>query len=530
MIGRRGRFLSVLLLILVAAACSPAPPQGVVLNRGNGSEPKSLDPDYIDSSAEGNIEGDLFAGLTTEDAAGRPIPGAAADWTVSPDGLTWTFRLRRETWSDGVEVTAGDFVFAWRRLLDPATASPYAYMLWVVKNAKAVSAGKLPPSALGVRAVDGATLEVTLSHPAPYLPALLDHHTAYPLPQHTIAKYGSAWARPEHFTGNGAYVVKEWVPDDHITLVKNRRFYDAKHVRIDVVNYYPTVNSSAALNRIRAGELDTQSPLPAQEIGWLRAHMPKALQIAPYLGIAYVSINVKKEPFDDRHVREALSLAYDREALAGKILKLGERPAYSIVPPGIADYPDGAKLSFEALPHAARVAKARALMREAGYGPAHPLKASYATTTDPDNLRIAAAVQAMMRAIDVEITIAASDLPAHLQKMRSHDFELAGSSWIADYEDATNFLELLRSDSGKNYGSYANPRYDALLSEAEGEPDATRRGALLVRAEQVALDDYAWIPVRYMVTRDLVQPYVKGWIPNRLDVNRTRWLSIDREK
>lgn len=512
----------------LALACSPRAPTGVTLNRGNGAEPKSLNPHYIDSTAEGNIAGDLFLGLTTEDARGRPIPGAATRWNVSQDGLTWTFHLRRALWSDGVPVTAADFVFAWRRLMDPKTASPYAYMLWVVKNGEAISAGKLPPRALGVRAAGPHTLVVRLAHPAPYLPELMDHYTAYPLPKHAVEKYGSAWSKPAHFVCNGAYIVKEWIPNDHITLVKNPRFYDAKHVHIDVVNYYPTVNSAAALYRMRAGELDTQTPLPAQEIGWLRAHMPKALRIAPYLGIAYVSINLHRKPFDDIRVREALNLAYNREAVANKIMRLGEEPAYSIVPPGVANYPGKAKLAFETMATPTRIAKARALMRAAGYGPHHPLRTTYATTTNPDALRIAAAVQAMMGAIYVHLTIVANELQVHIQKMQTHDFDLAGNSWIADYDDATNFLDLLRSDSGKNYGGYDNPAYDALLARAAQTRDAAARGKLLEQAEQMALNDYAWVPTRFLVTRDLVQPYVKGWIANVRDVNRTRWLWIDK--
>jgi len=181
---------------------------------------------------------------------------------VSADGRTWTFHLRRHLWSDGTPVTAEDFVFAWRRLLDPKTGAYYAYNLWVIKNAHAISAGKLPPASLGVTAPDDATLVVQLEHPASYLPELLTHETAYPLPRKTVLALGNAWSKPGNYVGNGAYVPKAWIANDHITLVRNPRFYDAAHVRIDVVNYFPTQDTQAGLRRFRAGDLDTQTPFP----------------------------------------------------------------------------------------------------------------------------------------------------------------------------------------------------------------------------------------------------------------------------
>ena len=531
-LGQRGiRYLFATMAIWGAiAACSPPAQHGTVLNRGNEGEPKSLDPQFIDGTWEANIVGDMLVGLTTEDAAARPIPGAATDWSVSPDGKTWTFHIRKHLWSDGTPVTAGDFVFAWRRLLNPKSAVPYAYNMWVIKNAEAISAGRLPVTALGAKATDDRTLVVTLEHPAPYLPELLDHHTAYPLPRHAVEKFGNAWARPEHYVANGPYIVREWVPNDHITLVKNPRFYDAKHVRIDIVNFYPTSDAAAAVNRLRAGELDTQTPLPAQQIVWLRAHMPAALQMAPYLGVSYISINFRRKPLADIRIREALNLAYNRDAIVDKIMRLGEAPAYGLIPPGVAGYPARAAMAFRTEPYHERVKRAQALMKAAGFGPNHHLQLRYDISTDPDGKRAAAAMQAMMHAIYIDLEIVPSEIQVHFQKMAQHDFDLAAGSWIADFSDATNFLDLLRSNSGKNYGSYRNLAYDALLNRAQTEADPTTRGELLRSAEQTALNDYAWIPVRFLVTHDLVQPYVKGWVANSKDVNRTRWLWIDAKR
>lgn len=526
----RGRTVLALGFALVAAACSPtASPSGMTLNRGNGGEPKSLDPDFTDLQLEANIIGDLMLGLITEDRAGNPIPGAAARWETSADGKTWTFHLRNHLWSDGVPVTSRDFAFAWRRILDPKTAAHYAYNLWLIRNAQAISDGHLPPGALGVETPDDNTLVVHLKHPAPYLPQLLMHETLYPLPQHTVEKYGGHWSDAEHYVSNGPYMLKEWQPSDHITLVKNPHFYDAANVRIDTVNYFPTTDSDAGLRRMRGGQLDTLNSLPALEIGWLRAHMADAVHTDPYLGAWYLLANFAHPPLQDTRIRHAICLAIDREAIVDKVYRLGERPAYGIVPKGIADYPWSPALGFATMPYAARLRQAQALMAAAGYGPQHRLRLSYETSTDPDAKRSAAAFQSMLEAIYIDIEIEQASLPIHFVNLQQHNFDLASASWIADFNDATNFLDLLRWDDGKNnnYGGYHNPAYDALLDKAEQQVDATKRGAMLRQAEQAAMNDYAWIPVRFLVTRNLVQPYVKGWISNVRDFNRTRWLWIE---
>ena len=486
-----------------------------------------LDPHFIDGLNESSVEGDLLIGLLTMDAAAAPMPGAATSWSVAPDGKTWTFHLRDHFWSDGRNVTAQDFVFAWQRLLDPKTGAAYAYNLWVVKNAHAISEGKLPPSALGVRATDDRTLVVELEHPAAYLPELLTHDTAYPLPRHVLLAKGNAWSMPQNFVGNGPYVPTQWVANDHITLVKNPKFYDAVHVRIDVVNYFPTSDSNAALRRFRAGELDTQTPIPLTQIDWLRTHMPAALHTKPFLGLSYISINMRRAPLNDVRVRRALNLALDREILTAKVLRLGEPPAYSIVPPNVANYPPGAALDFRAMPTPQRMAKARWLMRQLGYGPANHLRLVFETFDEPNNKRVAAVAQAMLREIWVDLDIVAVDGAVHGRNMQQGNYDLGAASWFADFNDASNFLDLLRKDSGNNYGKYDNPAFDAALDAAQREPDAKKRGVLLQKAEKIALADYVRIPTRFRTTQDLVQPIVKGWVDNPRDQNRTRWLWIE---
>jgi oligopeptide transport system substrate-binding protein len=522
------RLVGAALLALAAAVICAAPASALsVLNRGNGAEPKSLDPHFIDGIAEVNIDGDILMGLTTFDAAGHTIPGAATSWQTSPDGKIWTFHLRRHQWSDGTPVTAQDFVFAWQRLLEPKTGAFYAYNLWVIRNAHAISEGKLPPSALGVKALDDATLEVTLEHAAPYLPELLTHNTAFPLPRGVVLAKGNQWSRPGNFVGNGAYVPKEWIPNDHITLVRNPHFYDAAHVRIDVVNYYPTQDTQAGLRRFRAGELDTQTPIPLSEIDWIRTNLKNALHSTQFIGMSYVAMNEKRPPLNDARLREAMNLAYNREVVAEKVLRFGDKPAYALVPPNVANFPGGAELDFVRMPYPDRIRKAQALMAELGYGPSKHFHTTYETPGEPDNRRIAAVFQAMMKQIYIDVDIVVVDEAIHFRTLQQGQFDTGTASWFADFNDASNFLDLLRHDGGNNLGRYDNPKFDATLDAAQEEPDATKRGQILLEAEKIALKDYPWIPTRWRMTQDLVQPYVKGWVENDRQYNLTRWLWLD---
>jgi oligopeptide transport system substrate-binding protein len=497
------------------------------LVRGNGAEIKSLDPHYIDGTWEANVVGDLLVGLTTDAPDGKPMPGAATHWETSPDGKTWTFHLRDHVWSDGQPVTAEDFVFAWRRILEPARGAPYAYYLWLIKNAQAISAGKLPTTALGIAAKDDKTLVVTLEHPAPYMLEYLLHQAVFPVPRHVVLAKGDAWAKPENYVANGAYLPKEWVPNDHITLVKNSRFYDAQNVHLQTIIYKPTSDTLAALKAIRSGELDTQSLVPTAEIAWMRAHIKPALQLNTYLGVNYLTPNLLRKPFQDKRLREVIALAYDRETMTGKILQLGDVPAYRFVPPHVAGYPDGAHVWFQNMPYAKRLALARSLMIQMGYGPNNHFHTTYDTTTSPDSRRSGAVLQAMLRQVWFDIDLVTTDTQIFYKKLQQGDFNLATGAWIGDFNDASTFLELLQSTGGNNYGKYNSPRFDALLAQAQQTVDAKARGALLREADQTAIDDDAVIPTRFLVTQDIVEPYVKGWIPNVRDFNRSRWLSID---
>ncbi len=501
-----------------------------VYRRGNVAEPRTLDPLLSDGVQEFEIIGDLMVGLMAHDPDGRPVPGMATHWDSSADGLTWTFHLREAQWSDGHPVTAEDFVFAWRRILDPEVASSYSYFLYLVKNAEGVNSRKLPPDALGVRAVDSRTFEIHLIHPAPYLLEMLTHTATMALPKHVVEVKGRDWARRENFVGNGPFVLKEWIPNEYVLVEKNPRFYDAANVALQQVYFYPTADYGVALQRFRAGELDFQDRFPEQQISWIRKNLPRTIDPVPQLITEIIAFNLKRKPFDDIRVREAINLAINREAITGRILRAGHVPAYGLIPPGTDNYPRGPTLGFEAMPYSQRLERARRLMQAAGFGPNRRLETSYMIrATVPGIYRsVAAATQQMLAQIYVDIAILPNDMQVFYPAIQAHDFDIAESGWQADFNDASTFLDLYRTGSGNNWGEYSNPAFDAMMDAAQRDLNLESRGRKLAAAEAIMLKDFAAAPLFYWVNLNLTWPYVKGFKANPMDYHRSRWITIDQ--
>ena len=514
---------------LKGGAASHARPEPGTFYFGNAAEPFTLDPTLSDSSWEFYIIGDLMMGLTTEDVMARPVPGMAERWETSPDGLTWTFHLRDTHWSDGVSLTADDFLFAWRRLLDPKIAASYAYFPYIIRNAEKINAGHLPGTALGVTTQGPRTLVVQLEHPAPYLPEMLMHNSMMPVPRHVVEKHGRDWARPGTYVCNGAFMPTEWIPNDHVAAVKNPRFFDADNVKLKKIIWYPVDDYSAGLKRLRAGELDATDRLENNEFGWIKKHMPELIDPVPQLIIDMIQVNLTKKPFDDIRVRRAINLAINREAITGKIIPVGYLPAYNLVPPDTANFPGGNALDFKSLPYPQRYAQAQALMREAGFGPDNRLKATYLmrSTAAGYQRSVSAAVQQMFALIYLDISIIPTDAQVFYKQIQEHDFEIAVPGWQADFDDASNFLDIFRTNSGNNWGVYANPVFDRALDAASEETSLDARGAKLKAAEAILLKDQAFMPLFFWVNGNLVRPYVKGFKANAMDVHKSRWISID---
>lgn len=507
---------------LVSAALAES-----VVHRGNRGEPDTLDPHKTANGWEASIATEIFMGLTAAGPRGQVLPGIAESWVISEDGRTYRWTLREGlVWSDGEALTAADVVYSYRRLLDPVTASPFASLLYPIKNAEAVNTSQIRPAALGVSARDDLTVIMELEHAAPYFPQLLMHR-GLPVPRHVVERVGTRWARPATFVGNGVFTLDEWVPQSHVRLNKNPRFFDSNSVALDALYFHPSENLSAALNQFRAGSLDVVPSLPQDRVAWAQENTPDALRMHPSLGVEFLVFNTTRPPFDDVRLRQALSMAIDRSVLANNFLKGGELPAYSIVHPDVMGDQGEYQPSFLAQDRAERLKRAEELLRDAGYDRANPLK----VTARFNNQDIVAAtmgvVARMWSRLPVDVELLGSDTPTLYADTRSGNFDVARAAWYPEAVDPSAYLYLLKSTSGPmNQSSYSNPDFDALLDQADREVDPQRRLEIYRQAEGLIEEEQPLAPLFYYAYRMLVSPKIIGWENYNRNLHPGRFLSI----
>ena len=497
------------------------------LRRGNRYEPATLDPQKINTTYEGAIMLDLFEGLIAFDAEGQPGPGLASSWTVSPDGKLYTFFLRADLkWSDGKPMTAQDIVFSFRRLMDPKTAATAAQLFYVIKDARAVNTGAMPTESLGVISAEGADVMIMLEAPAPYLPQLLAGPAAVVVPPQAMADDG--WTRPGTMVSSGAFTLKDWRPHEVVSLAKNAQYYGAAAVKLAAVDYVPTEDVNSGLARFRAGDLDTQLDVPLSQLEKLRTELPVEMRLTPTLLTYYLALNTATPKLGDARVRRALSLAIDRDILTSKVLRGGEIPAFSFVPPMVAGYKpvlaDYAETRSEQ-----RLLEAKRLLGEAGYGAGKPLQIAYSHSSNLDLRRLAVIIAGMWKRIGVETTLTNTEGRVHFANLRQGSFEAAFVAWQADFNDAANFLGVLDSANVRsNYARYRNPAFDGFLAQAAASGDASARAALLRQAEALVIADQPVIPLYFGVSKNLVSQRVVGWRANAMDVHPSRHLEVVR--
>ena len=499
------------------------------LTRGNGPEPDTLDPQRARTDGAFNILRDVFEGLTAVGPDGSAVPAAATSWTVTPDGLEYRFQLRDGLrWSNGDRLVAGDYVAGMRRLVDPATASPYAQILESVVNAAEITRGEKPATELGVTAPDERTVVIRLRNPAPYLLGLLAQPGTFPVHGPSLAANGAEFARPGKMLSNGAFVLEDWVLGSHVVIRRNRNYWNDAATRLEGVHFVHHADVGTEFRRYRAGELDITYVVPQQQFNWIKQNLPSELHISPQLSVYYYGFNLTRPPFKDQPgLRRALSLVIDRDKLTSAVTGLGEAPAYGWVPDGTADY-TSQKFDYASRPYAERLAEARELYRKAGYSADKPLEVEIRYNTGEVHNRLAVAVAAMWKeALGIKTTLYAEEFRALLQSVQSRtDTQVFRSSWVGDFNDAYTFLQLLQTGFGINLTGYSSPRYDALLAEATRQPDVARRRALLEESERVMLADTPVLPLYFYVSKHLVKPYVQGWHDNVMNVQYSKGLGL----
>jgi len=527
---RRRRIVSGLFLLAwLAALPLVGSAADRIFHRVGTDDPSTVDPHRVAVPGEQLIVFDLFMSLTTPDMAGKPTPGCAESWTVSADGKTYLFKLRPNLrWSDGRPLPAEDWVWSFRRMLDPKTAYPLASRLFPIRNARAVATGQMPVTALGVSAVDARTLKIELENPTPYFTDII-MSAAMPAPRHVIEKFGSAWIRPENFVSNGAFVLDEWRPNGYVRLQRNPNFWGAARVQLDGVYHYPLGNPTTQVRRIEAGELDFVMTVPPERAEELRKRNPKVVHVMRGYVNEVLVFNTRKGPAADVRVRRALSMLIDREVIARNVIGVEGVGAWSFVAPGVPNYGSAAKPDFASWSSAERRAAAAKLLSAAGYGPATPLKMRLGFPNTDLNRKVAVAIAAMWSQGGVKVEMQQKETKALVSEVGVGDFDAARFVWVASATDPYAYLERLLSvgtSVGINTSGYRNPAFDAKLEQAAREVDLVRRATILREAEALALADQPVAPIYFGVGRRLVSERVRGFKDNPRGVYLSWLLSV----
>jgi oligopeptide transport system substrate-binding protein len=499
-----------------------------VLRRGNGAEPGALDPQAFNTVVQSRIEADLYEGLTAIEPGGRVIAGQAESWTASPDGKVWTFTLRPGLkWSNGDPLTAADFVYSLRRLVDPANASPPAFLAEPILHAVDIIKGREKDlTQLGVAAPDPRTVRITLESPSLALPEMLV--PLRPVHRGSVEALGREAFRAGNMVSNGAYRLTEWRPQAVIALVKNPNYWNAANVRIHRVEFYPIEDQNEELKRYRAGDIDMTNDVPKEQIEFIERTLADQYKQSPFLGIYDIGFNNERPPFKDNpKLREALTLAINRETLVEKIIRGGAKPAYGWIPHAIEDYPNASFPGAE-LGQTEREARAQQLYAEAGYSAAHPAQFELLYNTNENHKKIMIAVAAMWKKVlGVTARLNNEEFKTFIDnRLGRGTTEAWRGGLIAAYNDPQPLLEALRSGSAYNDMGYTNPKYDALFDEAAQSIDRTERFKLFGQAEAAALADFPAAPVYYYSAERLIKPYVLGWKPSPRDSFRSQDLEI----
>ncbi|WP_414500714.1 peptide ABC transporter substrate-binding protein [Zymobacter sp. IVIA_12111.31 C1] len=497
----------------------------------NAGEPGTLDPQQAQGLWENHILQEMYEPLLTFDAKGNIIPGLASSWETSADGRKITFHLRDAKWSDGQPITADDAVFGLQRTLLPDTANPNAYYYYPILNAEQINQGKLPASALGVKALDAHTLEVTLTRPNSYILAEFAAQPSVPLPKHSIKSLTNhSWSARQPVV-SGPYLLDHWNPHVDVLLKKNPSFYNADKVSIDNVVFYPIEDPLSAVNRYRTHTLDiSYNQIPSARLAELRKDMPSDVQVFPSLSHYYYLPNMKQgQPLADKRIREAMNMTVQREVITDKVLRNGYVPTTSILPRTMSKGAYAVDADFQSWPMSQRIERARELMKEAGYDKDHPLALEMSFNSLDDHRRVAVAMAAMWKQIGVNVTLQTRDVANHYNSVKLGQFQLARHGTIPSIDNPVEMLAMFVSGSPDNRSGYTNPEFDRHVNSAITAMSPEEAQREWQAAQQIAMNDVVEIPVMDMAMAYLVSPALKGWEPNPLDVHPLRYVSLQNQ-
>ncbi|MEN4928565.1 peptide ABC transporter substrate-binding protein [Erwinia billingiae] len=530
------RFTLAMLALAVTASVSAAevPPGTALASRQEivrhiKDEPASLDPAKAVGLPEIQVIRDLFEGLTNQDAKGNIIPGVATQWQTT-DNKTWIFTLRKDAkWSNGDPVTANDFVYSWRRLVDPKIGSTFAWFaeLAGIQNAGAITKGQMTPDKLGVTALDDHRLKVSLDKPVPYFVSLTANFSLYPVPEKVIEKAGKEWVQPGTLVGNGAYKLQERVVNEKLVLVRNDHYWDNAHSVLTKVTFVPINEESSATKRYRADDIDITESFPKNMYSMLKKDLPGQVYTPDQLGTYYYAFNTTKGPTADVRVRKALTWSIDRKIIAEKVLGTGEKPAWHFT----ADVTAGFKPKPGFLQQHSQEElnqQAKALLAAAGYGPNHPLDLTLLYNSSENNQKVAIAVASMWKKnLGVSVKLQNQEWKTYIDSRNTGNFDVIRASWVGDYNEPSTFLSLLTSTHSGNIAKFNSPEYDALIDKASRETNAEARNGDYNRAEQIIAAQSPIAPIYQYTNGRLIKPWVKGYpITNPEDVAYSRTMYI----
>lgn len=496
----------------------------------NGAEPESLDPAIVTGQPDGRVVFCLFEGLTRlHPEHATPMPALAERWEISPDGKTYTFHLRTNlAWSTGEPITADDLVYSWRRVVDPGTAADYAGQLFFVKNAEAITAGKIKDlTQLGVQAVDRHTARVELIGPTPFFLDLCAFRTLAVVPKHWIEKHGDHWITARPLPCSGPYTLEAWRIGEKIRVRRNPRYWDAANVRNDIVDFIALDRAATALNLYDTGQADIiwdKNLVPTELMDLLKTRAD--CHTFAYLGSSFVRFNVTRKPFNDPRVRQALALCVDKKRIVERITRAGELPAAALTPPGTAHYqaPEGLGYDPE---------RARKLLAEAGFpgGQGFP-SFHYLFNSSEMNKQIAVELQSMWKKeLGITMELRQTEWKVYLSAQSGLDYDLSRSSWVGDYNDPNTFLDMFMSDNGNNRTGWKSPRYDDLLRRGNAEVDPKRRAQMLAEAEKILVgDELPIIPVYFYVGVNFFDPAKIGGIYNNVIDEHPVWAIYRKDR